>query len=627
MWVRGHGAEMKKNLKKFVAVALVVVLLFVCYVFYSNARPLTARSGWSEWSQAVRHSLSDALVDQEKPADRPNGTRTSEPLYSDSQAADRSIPARPGVAEHGVSQSQPYGTSHSVSQSQPYGTSHSVSQSQPDGTGHSVSQSQPDGTSHSVSQSQPDGTGQSGLPGGQQTLEPLNWRVSTPLPSGRPKPGPTASNSERRGGGGGGHTYIITRTYGGQLTRAIKNLMMQQCWAWGLGMQASIVEPFSSKSLLLHTPALWDALRQGTMVDAARFSDYFDLEFYNHVSAAQRGVPLTIWEDFLTHAPRQAVVVATPMASCEAMQRRGTQSSTDKNFEVFVEGLELLKFQVVKRVVIDCSDSNRGQKLTEELSPFLSNATLVFSSWRSYGVVKTWLSVDSQCDASGKHPAERLAPSSRIQEHMKSYRSNVLRANKTIAIMLRVERFLTLKSSGRSNETVDSCLRKTLAVYAGLKRQPQWADSEPYLTLDIGRFGSGIMQKEEAVSKFGESLKDVTKLVTDLLVKVYDGRWGSILQWEDSFLEATGGVHERGYVAMLQRGIAVQSDCLVLMGGGSYQEVAATQYLEAHPGPGQQCLHIVCAATALTTSLSTRRKKAALSPHNLNTRSTKTTFK
>ena len=589
IWVRGHGAEMKK---KFVAVSLVVVLLCVCYVFYSNARPLTAHSGWSKWNQAVRHSLSDALVEfraQEKPADRPNGTRTSEPLYSDSQAAHRSIPAIPGVAEHGVSQSQPYGTSHSVSQSQPYGTS------------------------HSISQSQPNGTSQSGLPGGQQTLEPLNWRVSTPLPSGRPKPGPTASNSERRGGGGGGHTYIITRTYGGQLTRAIKNLMMQQCWAWGLGMQASIVEPFSSKSLLLHTPVLWDALRQGTMVDAARFSDYFDLEFYNHVSGAQRGVPLTIWEDFLTHAPRQAVVVATPMASCEAMQRRGTQSSTDKNFKVFVEGLELLNFQVVKRVVIDCSDPNRSQKLTEELSPFLFNATLVFSSWRSYGVVKTWLSVDSQCDASGKYPAERLAPSSRIQEHMKRYRSNVLRANKTIAIMLRVERFLTLKSSGRSNETVDSCLRKTLAVYAGLKRQLQWADSEPYLTLDIGRFGSGIMQKEEAVSKFGESLKDVTNLVTDLLVKVYDGRWESIRQWEDGFLEATGGVHERGYVAMLQRGIAVQSDCLVLMGGGSYQEVAATQYLEAHPGPGQQCLHTVCSATALTTSLSTLRKKAALS--------------
>ena len=179
--------------------------------------------------------------------------------------------------------------------------------------------------------------------------------------------------------------------------------------------------------------------------------------------------------------------------------------------------------------------------------------------------------------------------------------------------MIRVERFLTLKSSGRSNETVDSCLRKTLAVYAGLKRQPQWADSEPYLTLDIGRFGSGIMQKQSTVSMFGESLRDVTNLVTDLLVKVYDGRWESIRQWEDSFLETTGGVHERGYVAMLQRGIAVQSDCLVLMGGGSYQEVAATQYLEAHPGPGQQCLHTVCAATALTTSLSTLRKKAALS--------------
>ena len=150
-----------------VLVSLVVVLLCVCCVFYSNARLLTAHSGWSEWSQAIRHSLSDF------------------------------------------------------------------------------------------------------------------------------------QNSERRREEGGGHTYIITHSHGGQLTRATKNLMLQQ-------------------------------------------------------------------------------------------------------------------------------------KLTEELSPFLSNATLVFSSWLSYRLVKTWLSVDSQCNVLEKYPAERLAPSSRIQEHMKSYRSNVLRANKTM---------------------------------------------------------------------------------------------------------------------------------------------------------------------------------------------------
>lgn len=401
-------------------------------------------------------------------------------------------------------------------------------------------------------------------------------------------------------------TFIITHSFGGQLTRAVKNMMIQQCWAQGLPNTATILEPFSSESLLLHTPEIWDSVRSGRMKNAARFSDFFDLKLYNHVSVEDGGVPLVMWEEFLLRAPRQVVVVPTPPASCSLIANHHLQTVIERDFKAFLKGLQTRNFNIVKVFPINCYDQNRGKKLVEMMSPYLLNSTIAFSSWRNYNVARTWLNLDTRCNVSDKYPADRLLPSPKIKMHMQYYRTNILEAEKTIAIMLRVERFLCLKqrsSSHLMDETVDSCLDKTLSLFLQLKQEPVWANSQPFLTLDIGKYGSGIMQSNETVAKFGESLEAVTKSVTALLVKVYNGRWGSIREWEDSFVDATEGITERGYVAMLQRGIAVESDCLILMGGGSFQEVAANQYLQAHPDPAQQCLHTVCAATAIPTSL------------------------
>lgn len=468
--------------------------------------------------------------------------------------------------------------------------------------------SRPEPAQHPVSQ-----TYQSHTP--TNVTAPRSWTAVT-NPSAAPSYSPSPSS------GSVGRTFIITHSFGGQLTRAVKNMMIQQCWAQGLPNTATILEPFSSESLLLHTPEIWDSVRRGRMKNAARFSDFFDLKLYNHVSVMDGGVPLVMWEEFLLRAPRGVVVVPTPPASCSLIANHHLQTVIDRDFKAFLKGLEMLSFNIVKVFPINCYDQNRGKKLIEMMSPFLLNSTIAFSSWRNYNVDRTWLDLDTRCNVSDKYPADRLLPSPKMKLHMQYYRTNILGAEKTIAIMLRVERFLYLKqrSSNRfMDETVDSCLNKTLSLFLHLKQEPVWADSQPFLTLDIGKYGSGIMQSNDTVAKFGESLEAVTRSVSALLVKVYNGRWRSISEWEDSFVDATEGITERGYVAMLQRGIAVQSDCLILMGGGSFQEVAANQYLQAHPDPAQQCLHTVCAATAIPTSLEKSQWKNE-APHKVKQR-------
>ena len=61
-------------------------------------------------------------------------------------------------------------------------------------------------------------------------------------------------------------------------------------------------------------------------------------------------------------------------------------------------------------------------------------------------------------------------------------------------------------------------------------------------------------------------------------------------EWEDTFMEVSG-IEDRGYIAALQRTIASRADCLVLVGGGHFLELALHEYLRDHPSP---CVHFIC---------------------------------
>lgn len=64
-------------------------------------------------------------------------------------------------------------------------------------------------------------------------------------------------------------------------------------------------------------------------------------------------------------------------------------------------------------------------------------------------------------------------------------------------------------------------------------------------------------------------------------------------EWEESFNKATGGVKNNGYIAALQRTLASRAKCLVLVGGGSFQELALKDYLKNHPNKEDHCIHLL----------------------------------
>ena len=454
----------------------------------------------------------------------------------------------------------------------------------------------------------------------------IKFPVSTYTQDRPPKPTSQRYKDNRRPPKTAG--YIITQTYGGQMTRAIRNLMLQQCWAdslitTSLKQSLYIVEPFSARSNLLHKPALWDALGHPDATNAApRFSDYYDLNFYNEYSIHNHSTPLALWEDFIANAPRYAVVVVTPRSSCAGQLSANRQTSSSgtqllrascewmKPFSTFVDGLAKWGFSVRRTICVTCDRLSHPitvQDLHDQIyqGRSISEVTVLVNSWRNYAFTGSWLEMPDYCKM-GEDPtsSKRLIPSKLIINNTQYYKRNILKSVKVVAVMLRIERFLTLKATGRSEKSVSSCMSETLVLRNKIQSEyRELSDSGTFLTLDIGRFGSGIMQNEGVVKNFGQdSLESIRETVAKTVHDLYNGKY-TIKTWEDTFVEASGGIEERGYIAMLQRNIATEADCLILMGGGSFQQVAAFQYIKNHPDPSTRCLHTVCVAESFSKSI------------------------
>lgn len=415
--------------------------------------------------------------------------------------------------------------------------------------------------------------------------------------------------------------YIITQTYGGQMTRAIRNMMLQQCWGTSLGYSSYIVEPFSADSNLYHSVSFWNNTIKGKLHTATRFSDYYDIEHYNLKSRKDKSLRLVTWENFVMKAPRTSVVFMVPEKSCSVSSKNSeapdlklsSNCSFTKPFQDFITGLEKYNFHVIKVVCVHCSELHRPltlKKLHEELytGHQFSKITVLMNTWRNFAFTSSWLQLPRFCRLN-EHPAtsNRLRPSLRVIKDTQYYTKNILGNKGVIAVMLRIERFLTLQVSRRIQNNLNSCINATLEIHDKIKKSRDNTERSTFLTMDVGRFGSHVMQQSNAVSRLtahgDDSMESINSIAENTIKHIYNRRF-TLKTWENTFVETSGGITEMGYISIIQRNIATEADCLILMGGGSFQQVAAYHYLKKHPDSSSRCLHTICVAQSFEKSLS-----------------------
>lgn len=418
--------------------------------------------------------------------------------------------------------------------------------------------------------------------------------------------------------------YLLNLKYDGQQASAEHALVLQQCWLSALNLTSvSIVEPFLRQTVYQGYPPNHFDSGNILQFDGLIFSDLHDLRHYNIVSRRKGFAQVATWKEFIENAPRRVVFVNlgysyAPHTStymvCSNTMSRSCCSVIPKQ-----EGIDFLHnngFCIVKVVDLHAlrhslSDRNLREVLFAPWKP--EEVTLVFSHWMQANSAQNI----PQCYRIFRKSvmAQLQVPSQQLLEESEAYRERFLGGKLkqiSLSVMIRVERVIEQSVEGghsaiaRQNKTtrkayLDQCFTTLLDTVdkLGSKRHVR-----PFVMTDVGRFSSNSWNRifselnysqTEAKQVFNMTRKTVETLVNQ-----------QFNDWENTFVNST--LHTNhwkspAYIAALQKTIAINSDCLVLFGGGNFQEVALSAYLKSHPNKATHCIHFVCVSRSLKQNL------------------------
>jgi len=175
-------------------------------------------------------------------------------------------------------------------------------------------------------------------------------------------------------------------------------------------------------------------------------------------------------------------------------------------------------------------------------------------------------------------------PSFRVLNDAEHYEQLYLEAGNPAAVMLRCEHVL-----GHTRQfNLSKCLHDVLGVTRRV--QGNTHNRIPMVALDFGRYGSNTWQWFIA----DNATKAAGKRMAKEMLQVLLHNKMSFEEWEGTFSVATGNNTNPGYVAAVQRAIASRAKCLILMGGGDFQESVLRDYLTIHFKEETLCVHLIC---------------------------------
>jgi len=374
--------------------------------------------------------------------------------------------------------------------------------------------------------------------------------------------------------------YIMPYTIVEQQTMASTNLWQLQILAKELRM--TVVEPFANSSMFRITRSLANSNK------SLRFGDYYDKETWNKM-AAEKGVnPLVEWENFLLNAPREAVILITKSRPNLPKPLTITYNDVDaklcnlnkipKNDQQWLESM----FNIT-RVVCYISCGNKRHDLSlEKFSSYVfgksnqTQVTLITVGW--LGIRGTRVDLRSTHDfAAAVKEGLVLLPSPRILKAYENYKSRYINHHKYVGIVFRTHHVLYFSPpSIDKNKYLLQCSKNLSHVLD--KVREKW---KIFLAFDMGTYGS-VKLVESRVP-----LRD------QIFLDVFNGSV-QVEEREEMLIQAAGGITDRGFIAQLEKVIATNADCIVMLGKHtSFVRSSAALYMSLHPT--NKCMVSICA--------------------------------
>ena len=90
------------------------------------------------------------------------------------------------------------------------------------------------------------------------------------------------------------------------------------------------------------------------------------------------------------------------------------------------------------------------------------------------------------------------------------------------------------------------------------------------MTVDIGTYGD-----PKALSFISRDI--AAQIINKMINITYHNSWHKA-EWEDSFVKATDGISDSGYIASVQKEIVSHATTVIIAGGGSFQSSMLLQH-------------------------------------------------
>ena len=388
---------------------------------------------------------------------------------------------------------------------------------------------------------------------------------------------------------GGSNGRILVSLYAEQQVGAAMNMFSLQKWAKYVGV--SVIEPFVQNSML-RLPIVFSQKELDTKL---RFRDYTDIGIWNNMSIVMNGTPLVPWESFVDQAPKKFIFVAI-INSLRKEERNiyiddeiVNQEYCNDTFYYFTEKysfyINRLQTKLVRRVCLSFYKTiMKIEKFTSTIYGNINPSDVIvwFQIWKGFSK-NNRVRVFQQHFHRSRETLVMLHTSKRISDDSQRYIKEFLKSEPGKYTAISVRTMMRGKYLPRSNHTsfFHNCIKELGAVI----RSPNITDNTMFLAMDLGRFGDSVV--ENYIYKY--IIKDIE---TELFQTIYNNRL-TMWKWEQSFIQATNGITDSGYIAAMQRTIVQNGQCLVLFGGRSnFQRTLLLNYKEKRVN--QTCIYEVC---------------------------------
>ena len=379
--------------------------------------------------------------------------------------------------------------------------------------------------------------------------------------------------------------YILPYSIFEEQTNGANNLWQLQLWAKQVGMH--VVEPFAKDSIFAMNTII------PNFSQALRFGDYYDKEEWDRKVMKAGGNPLVKWEEFIANYPRDAIILHTlkrANINPPLTIAYDENATVCKERQITPSDMLWIKrnFNIVKTICYFCDTNVQHAVSLERFNSLIfydnglkpNQVTLIVVNW--LGMRKARIHVNPlTLFTSALEQRIVFPPSQRVMATYKAYIQRYIGDHKYVGIVFRTHHvmyFSPLKGSfANQSKYLLQCSKNLSKVLDKVRRT--W---KIFLAYDMGIFGSKKYVKN----------KQLVPLQKQIILDVFNGSV-QVNEREENLRKAANGATDRGLIAQLEKVIATNADCIILVGKGStFVRSSSSMYISQHSG--DKCVVSIC---------------------------------